>query len=270
LDDPAARSAIEMPIDKYNQLYESENPIRIEARLVDEVLAQLKSEQVTLKRVGHGIVNSARARHIETPYLQLVMTRLWAQELAESSRTLHLETLKKLGGAETIVKRHLDLVMKRLSSDHQLLASKIFQYLVTPSGTKIALGASDLSSFVDIPAPVVKALLQRLSERDVRLLRAIETKDESDAIYEIFHDVLAAPILEWRERWQYRYKLRSRISLIGLAFVLVVVYISIIIFGMPTDVSAMLNNSCIGPLLCLAVLIGIIGFVTGVNWARTR
>lgn len=264
LDDQAARSAIEKPIEKYNQLYASEKPIQLEPRLVNEVLVQLKSEQVSLKSIGQGVAASAKSNNIETPYLQLVMTRLWAQELAKNSRTLHLETFIKLGGAETIVKSHLDFVMKRLSSDHQLLASKIFQYLVTPSGTKIALSAGDLANFVDLPVPVVKSLLQRLSEQDVRLLRAIETKEKLDVTYEIFHDVLAAPILEWRERWQYRYKLRSRSSLIALALVLAMVYILIIVSFTQSQIFDEL------PLLCLAGVFGIIGFVAGLNWTRTR
>jgi hypothetical protein len=275
LDDDAARSAIERPIEKFNQIYVSDRPMHIEARLVDEVLEQLKSGQVSLETLGQGVAASSGSRQIETPYLQLVMTRLWAEELGRKSRTLHLETLEKLGGAETIVKSHLDLVMKRLSSDHQLLASKVFQYLVTPSGTKIALSADDLSSFVDVPAPVVKSLLQRLSEQDVRLLRAAETREKTDVTYEIFHDVLAAPILEWRERWQFRYRLKNRTSLVGVAFLLVGIYAILVFLVAPSDVFNTITEpgvgfSCLLPLLCMVGLFGVIGFVTGVNWTRTR
>jgi hypothetical protein len=165
--------------------------------------------------------------------------------------------------------------MKRLSSDHQLLASKVFQYLVTPSGTKIALSADDLSSFVDVPAPVVKSLLQRLSEQDVRLLRAAETREKTDVTYEIFHDVLAAPILEWRERWQFRYRLKNRTSLVGVAFLLVGIYAILVFLVAPSDVFNTITEpgvgfSCLLPLLCMVGLFGVIGFVTGVNWTRTR
>jgi len=275
LDERAARLAIEMPIEKYNQIYASDGPIRIEARLVDEVLAQLKSEHVSLKTIGQGTAAPAGSRYIETPYLQLVMTRLWAEEQAKNSRILHLETLNRLGGAETIVKSHLDVVMKRLSSDHQLLAAKVFQYLVTPSGTKIALSADDLSSFVDVPVPVVKSLLKRLSDRDVRLLRAVEAPEKGEMTYEIFHDVLAAPILEWRERWQYRYKFSNRTSLIAIAILLMIIYIIVVAIITRTDLFDMITNpgmdlSCLLPLLCLAGFFGIIGFITGVNWTRTQ
>jgi len=142
-------------------------------------------------------------------------------------------------------------------------------------GWTIALSAGDLASFVDIPVPVVKSLLRRLSEQDVRLLRAMETRDKADVTYEIFHDVLAAPILDWRERWQYRYKLRRRSSIVALAILLVIVYITIIFLGMQNYIFEALNDpvgnlTCVLPLLCLAGVFGIVGFVTVVNWARTR
>jgi hypothetical protein len=272
LDDDAARNAIEKPVEQYNRLYAAEkSPVHIERELVDEVLHQLKTGRVSLNRIDFAKTGlDGKSGGIETPYLQLVMTRLWAQEMTTQSSTLRLATLKNLGGAETIVRTHLDSVMNRLSSDHQLLASRVFQYLVTPSGTKIALSASDLASFVEAPAPVVRSLLQRLSDQDVRLLRAVETNEKAGVSYEIFHDVLASPILDWRERWLAWYNLKRR----GLTFVLVLIFViaitlvlrSFLVQG--SDLS--LIYSCIIPVLILTFIFGVIGFLVGINWARTK
>jgi hypothetical protein len=84
---------------------------------------------------------------IEAPYLQLVMTRLWNEELRTGSHQLQRETLIRLGGVRLIVRTHLDTVMKNLSKEEQDIASSIFNYLVTPSGTKIAHTVSDLAEY---------------------------------------------------------------------------------------------------------------------------
>ena len=259
LDDAAARTAIEKPVDQYNRLNLSEkSPILIERELVEEVLNQLKTGRVSLNRIALGNTELDRRRaSIETPYLQLVMTHIWAYEMSARSRTLRLSTLKTLGGAETIVRTHLDSVMNRLSSDHQLLASQIFQYLVTPSGTKIALSASDLASFVGAPTPVVRSLLQRLSDQDVRLLRVVETSEKTGASYEIFHDVLASPILDWRERWTAWYKLKRRGTMLVLILLVVIGVIALLRSFLNTsdegDLSVVLNcvlPRCGGPRVC--------------------
>jgi hypothetical protein len=275
LDASAARSAIEKPIEKYNEIYRDGNPpILIEPELREEILRQLETGHVSLNRTGRGKAEQdARAARIETPYLQLVLTHIWDHERHARSRVLRLATLHNLGGAEKIVRTHLDSVMNRLSSDHQLLASRIFQYLVTPSGTKIALTASDLASFVDSPTQVVTSLLERLSEPDVRLLRTIESDEQLDVSYEIFHDVLASPILDWRERWIGRYKLRQRGTMLVVAVILAVATAISALCMLTSSVSSQQTNTVLGTLICLAPLLAlglVIGFFAGINWSRVK
>ena len=76
---------------------------------------------------------------IETPYLQLVMTRLWDEEMRAGSSTFcGWRRCDRLGGAERIVRTHLDKTMSALPPNEQDIAARVFHYLVTPSGTKIA------------------------------------------------------------------------------------------------------------------------------------
>jgi len=75
---------------------------------------------------------------IETPFLQMVLTRLWNEERAQGSHALRLSTFESLGRAENIARTHLDTMMGKLTGPESNTAANILRYLVTPAGTKIA------------------------------------------------------------------------------------------------------------------------------------
>ena len=52
--------------------------------------------------------------------------------------TLRAATLHELGGAERIVEEHLERALAGLDDEQRDLAARLFNHLVTPSGTKIA------------------------------------------------------------------------------------------------------------------------------------
>jgi WD40 repeat protein len=84
--------------------------------------------------------------------------------------------------------------MAELTPDQKDIAGRIFNHLVTPSGTKIAHEVPDLADFGHVTEGELEPVLLTLSER--RILRSV---DEGGATrYEIFHDVLAQPVLAWR------------------------------------------------------------------------
>ena len=99
LDREAACAAIEKPIQEYNRLYAANSQkVSVEPALVEAVLEQVQAGQVVLGEAGRGVVEEANAEvQIETPYLQLVMTRLWDEEMHVGSSTLRLETLDAWG-----------------------------------------------------------------------------------------------------------------------------------------------------------------------------
>ena len=140
---------------------------------------------------------------VETPYLQLVMNRLWAEELGSGSRCLRLETLEGLGGAQRIVRTHLDEAMAALEPGEQEAAATIFRQLVTPSGTKIAHTVPDLADYARLEPDELTPVLEHLSGGDVRILRPVAPPPGQldGGRYEIFHDVLAPAILDWRARY---------------------------------------------------------------------
>src|ERR1700722_4829451 len=104
LDRDAAREAIVGPLGHFNELHRPEPPVDIEPMLVDAVLREVRTEEELVSHLGQTSPeagNGARAprEEIETPYLQLVMARLWAHEREQGSRVLRLATLQELGGA---------------------------------------------------------------------------------------------------------------------------------------------------------------------------
>jgi WD40 repeat protein len=207
LDREAAREAIEKPLDEYNRRQAAETDrITIEPALVDAVLSQVQTGRVTLSREGSGSLEASpesAADTIETSYLQLVMTRLWTEEISAGSHTLQLATLDRLQGAEHIVRTHLDSVMDGLTPDERDSAADVFRYLVTPSGTKIAYTTKDLVAYTNISGPQLTAVLERLAGSGLRILRTVEPPPDQprETRYEIFHDVLASAILDWRTRY---------------------------------------------------------------------
>jgi WD40 repeat protein len=200
----AAREAIEKPVEIYNAEHSEDDAITLDPDLTEAVLDEVRRGNLELgaqrpDRDG-GSWSSANPDQIETPFLQLVMTRLWDLELANGSRVLRTTTLNGvLGGAETIVRNHVDRALTGLAGEELETATDIFHDLVTPSGAKVAHTARDLAQMTDHPENTVGSVLDRLYEE--RIVRAVDpAPGTAQPRYEIFHDRLAAPILDWRRQ----------------------------------------------------------------------
>lgn len=204
----AAREVIERPLKRYSELHQLDEPVEAEPELVEKVLEEVRPEaDEGAEREGASSLteNGARAPHdeVEAPYLQLVMSTLWDRERARGSGVLHLTTLEDLGGARAIIRTHLDGELDALDPEDYETALAIFGYLVTPSGTKIVYAASDLAESVDRPYERVEALLAYLAREDKRIVKHVPPpagRTKPDDRYEIFHDVLGRPIVDWRRR----------------------------------------------------------------------
>lgn len=197
----AAQDAIRKPVERFNARHPAE-AVAIDDALVPEVLRQTRTD---LMRGGRGIAEAPEggaAAQIETPYLQMVMTRLWDEEQAAGSRRLRRETFTEtLGGAERIVRTHLDREMAKLAPAEQDVAAQAFRFLVTRSGTKIALAVEDLAGYTELPPATLAPVLERLAAGERRILRPVPVPDPADSTrYEIFHDVLGPAIADWRRR----------------------------------------------------------------------
>jgi CHASE2 domain-containing sensor protein len=201
LDARAAHKAIVEPVRAFNeQLSDGAPPITVEPELVDAVLKEVRRGRVTIGDDGAPAVPATARARIETAYLQLVMTRLWNEEVASGSFCLRLETLQRLGGADTIVGAHLDDAMAILAPDQRDAAAAAFRFLVTSSGRKIALSTAELREFSNAPVAPLESALEHLEQS--RILRPIPSAEPGGERHrEIYHDVLAPAILDWRRRY---------------------------------------------------------------------
>ena len=197
----AAREAIREPLRVWTETRARKGETyEIEDRLVDSIVSGVQSGKATITETsGRGAVSKSGEDSVEAAFLQLVLTKLWEAEQKEGSRVLREQTLEKLGGAIKILQSHVDGVMSQLENTHQRdIAARIFQFLVTPSGTKIAQSPSDLVQWAEAGEKDVRAVLRKLTDPwETRILRQIGTPER----YELYHDVLAAAVLDWRRRY---------------------------------------------------------------------
>jgi hypothetical protein len=213
-----AEQAIRRPLEVYNALPPEEQahagPFTIEDGLVGVVLEQVRRGEIRIGDTGRGRARGASVTAVEAPYLQLVMTRVWAAEAAAGSRVLRATTFGRLGGAQRIVQSHLDGVMNTLSVRQRLLSARLFEQLVTPSGNKIAHTASDLSQFARAGEDEVLRLLTTLSGSEARIVTPVAPPagHAGASHFEIYHDALAPAVLDWRRRYRLKWRVREWVT----------------------------------------------------------
>jgi hypothetical protein len=198
LDHDSAIEAIVRPLEQYS----AEHGVRARAssKLPERVLSDL--ERTSRDRtVWTGETGADESYRIEAPYLQLIMDELWRAERDAGSYTIHRRTLDRLGGTTGIVHGYLDKRLGALNDEDQDTASKLFRFLVTPSGSKIALTKTDLADFADLPPTTIAPVLETLTTSGWLLRRVLPPDgDPEGARYELVHDVLAEEVAAWRRR----------------------------------------------------------------------
>lgn len=222
----AALEAIVGPIERYNARLQTSGAggeVTLESGLAEQVLEELRElsgglGEASATRVSGGRVNA----RIEPAFLSLTMRRVWDVDVAAGGSTLRLATLASLGGAARIFATHFDETMATLSAAEQRLAADILGFLVTPSGVIQRNSAQDLAAYVGRSRPSVESLSEKLSRSPAHILRAvaIPAGDEIRVAYELTHQVLARPALDWRSRYQTA-RLQGRSQRLLLALVAV-------------------------------------------------
>ncbi|MEB3318023.1 MAG: WD40 repeat domain-containing protein [Cyanobacteriota bacterium] len=216
-----AIDAIRKPIEEFNRQQPVDSrKASVEPQLIQDVLEQVKVGQITAggqeasaEQPAVQTSGSNQTLQVETPFLQLVMMRLWEEESrVQFPPRLRRQTLSQLGGAGKIVREHLQRLMMDLPESSKRVAAIIFDKLVTSGLTKIAYPVFELTdpAKVERQEDVVNRqelmqLLDHLSGGSQRILRRLPPALEqanAEERYEIFHDVLAKPILEWRHAYR--------------------------------------------------------------------
>lgn len=221
LDRDAATDAINKPIEEFNRHLPADSAkASVEDDLILDVLEQVKEEQLDSGGEDQPVTISSSAEknqpiRVQTPFLQLVMTRLWEKECQTAYPPfLRRATLTdELKGAQNIVDDHLQQVMQGLSESSREMAVLIFDKLVTPGLSKIAYPLNELTNpnTIDpdekpLDPEELSILLDQLSRGSQMILRRLPPapgKQSEGDRYVIAHDVLAKPILKWRREQEH-------------------------------------------------------------------
>ena len=113
-------------------------------------------------------------------------------------------TLIELGGVSRIVRDHVNDVMGTLTAEEQALCARLFDRLVTAIGSKIAFPTAGLAADVGVSEHDVEVVLNKLIPKEARILKPVVTSGLLG--FEIFHDVLGLPVLEWKRDFEVRKK----------------------------------------------------------------
>jgi WD40 repeat protein len=193
----SARSAVVGPLEEYAAV--GGDRVVAQPAFVEAVLDQVATGRIEHGLSGRGTVaDESDPTRVEAPYLQLVLERLWEVERASGSVVLRAATLDGLGGADRIVEEHLERALAPLDSSGREHAARLFNQLVTPSGTKIAHSVPDLARYAGDESGRLDGVLRDLAS--ARIVRPLPARNGAGPRYEIFHDVLAGAVLEWRTR----------------------------------------------------------------------
>lgn len=229
LDYAGAEEAIRRPLAAWNDRYGGgKTTVGVEDDLVAALIREVRTGRIKIDEASGSGRTTAEEAAVEAPFLQLVLTRLWEEELRPAPgdagegvggllagcRVLRADTLSRLGGAQAIVRGHVADAMDSLDGPSREVCARFFDRLVTPSGQKIAYCGNDLAAYcrqAETASPAAdKALtdrvlkvLERLCDEHHRILRSSSKSAEpmGETRYEIYHDVLAPAILSWRARY---------------------------------------------------------------------
>ncbi len=161
-----------------------------------------------LDEIGFGDTLPSEVANVSSiaPLLQLVMEALWDEEWRPDDTELRLATFEtdRIGGAKGIVRRHVDKRFRSLPMTERQIAAVLFDYLVTPTGEKMAHSVESLTEWVQKSLPhassqMIEVILEKLSCESNRIL--FPSPGPGDR-YEISHDILGPPIRSWLARFR--------------------------------------------------------------------
>jgi hypothetical protein len=211
LDRAQGREAIVGPLEALN-LMQADVLTQVEPALVDTVLVEPELVDAVLDAVSQGALvlpsdpmparsdhAGAPAARVEAPLLQVILSRVWSEEVGAGSSVLRLETLQRLGGPTAMLRGVVEGALGALTPADRELAADALRYLITPGGTRVALSASDLAAYIGRPDHDVVEVLEYMAGGEARILRVTGAPD-GEGRYELFSDLLVEPLREWRSR----------------------------------------------------------------------
>ncbi len=217
-----AQDAIRKPIEVYNERIGK--CIKVPAcnsELVQALIAGAKEAEIRrrLPSRGRGVVadpTTVGRDRIVAPFLQLALKSLWHEDIVQDRESeLRLGSLRRLAEIDEtrnarvavglLVQRQVNKTLDSYEGDKKAVCADVLERMVLPSGRKVAVRADDFQTLLsENQQSIVEELLTELSvEGEGRLLREFADADnQGKPHFEILHDALAIPILNWISRYR--------------------------------------------------------------------
>jgi WD40 repeat protein len=216
MDRKSGEAAIRSPVVAYNEEIRkhqdepgfSRQEVEIEDPFVDEALNQLETLDLEHKdsdNLSSSTAPKTRRGRIQASGLQIVLQHLWNKVKNDAPPTLSKHLLPPKA-ARRIFRWYLDESLEHLGFFEKRTAEKLFPFLVTSSGTKLADTAESLAFRSGCNLHKVEGLITKLTKSRILNEHGPLSPREPRPFYEITSDVIAAPIRNWvlRRRWRRR------------------------------------------------------------------
>lgn len=188
--------------------------------------------------------------YIVPPYLQISCHKLWQNQFQtkENASDLNRPFLADYQPMEAykMLRDFFNEKMAALTASERALAFRIFNYLVTKQGAKMAYELKVLAEQMEVDEEKLKPTLLKLSQDDTKILRQTPAPDGS-LWFELYHDMYGIFVDEWRADYTKKRHQRNRKYVqIGLASVAVLALLfvagSILFYRVVTQKAAAGNN----------------------------
>jgi hypothetical protein len=214
----AAEEAIIKPVSTYRKSADPKFVVPAADSSLVKALVE-GSREVEIQRAapsgGRGETGqTGRRDFVVAPFLQLALQSLWQEDVVRHHRhELRFETLLELAGIQArespnlavgkLAQNYVNDVLNEYSDEQKAICARVFEQMVLPSGSKVSVRSEDFYNKLPADDQVfVRTLLETLSDKEARpLLRRVASSDNR-AHFEIMHDALATPLLNWVEGWR--------------------------------------------------------------------
>ena len=141
---------------------------------------------------------------VQLPFLQLAADRVWM--VAREPRLMTVEDFEQAGG-NSMFANHLNQAVASMSGSDRKVITRIFDRIATPSGHKLSYAVGDLHEVIKYPAERIQAIVNTLCDKRI-LMELSGGASGAPSRYELIHDSLARPALQWvhaadrrRKKW---------------------------------------------------------------------
>ncbi|MCP4285420.1 MAG: HEAT repeat domain-containing protein, partial [Gammaproteobacteria bacterium] len=222
LEIDAAKEAIEEPVKKVG--------FRYEEGLLDDLLKDL-ADQERESRIGtqKAVIPEHAPSFVEPPNVQIVCTQLWELEKGNPDQVIRTKIYNEQGGSKGFINSYFEGVISAFSPSEKNIASKAFDHLVTPHGTKMAYPVKDLSGLLRVDEHDLSDVLEKLEK--ARVLRS--QSREGIIWYELYHDIFSGIIYQWNDA--YKAKQRSKRLLMRTAIAVVALILIVAAYDILTN-----------------------------------